>query len=269
MDTPTWFVKMGDRRRFGVAVVAVLVLSASCSTTDDAKQMPATPTRTNLELINSDVWSADPGVDLFSRGAELVRATVESGDLTLFGGIDVAFPGYAAAFESPHDPGNYDIESTFYSDHGTLPQQRRTEYLHITSYVADSHRVSAVVCRFYTRPGAIPGEESSAHTFCQGVALENSGTDAGAHGRRDESVENDTAGGGRVPAWNVFGTWRIKKIKFLGGDETPDSCFTWWSEKFPYLIRIGARRFYEVAPGATMPTESLAKQYPEWIGPSS
>jgi hypothetical protein len=260
---------MGSGRRFGVAAIAVLVLSASCSTSDDANHASATPTRTNLELINSDVWSADQGVDLFSRGAELVRATVESGDLTLFGGIDVAFPGYAAAFETPYDPGNYDIESTFYKKWETLPQQRRTEYLHITNYIADSHKVSAVVCRFYTRPEPISGEESSAHTFCQGVALENSGTDAGTPGRRDESTENGTGDGGRVPAWNVFGTWKIKKIKFLGGDETPDSCFTWWSEKFPYLIRVGNRRFYEVAPGATMPPEPLAKHYPEWIGPSS
>ncbi|WP_157124749.1 hypothetical protein [Nocardia pseudovaccinii] len=259
---------MGDYRRLGIAAIAVLVLSAGCATSQDANTTPPTPTRTNLELINADVWSADPGVDLFSRGAELVRATVESGDLTLFGGISAAFPGYSSAFDVPHDASNYDIETTFYSDSKTLPQQRRTEYLHITSYAADSKRVSAVVCRFYTRPESIPGEENSAHTFCEGVVLENGGVDAGKPGLRDEAAETGTPNGSRVPAWNVFGTWKIKKIKLLGGDETPDSCFTWWGEKFPYLTRVGSRRFYEVVPGATMPTAPLATSYPEWIGPS-
>ncbi len=266
--TPMWCAKMGELRKTGVVVFAAALLTVSCGTTDDSPPTTATTSpRLDLELLNSNVWSADPGVDLFSRGAELVRAAVEAGDITLFAGIEASFPGYAAAINGPRKVGDDAIDSEFVSESETLPQSKRTEYLHITSYAEEGRTVSANVCRFYLRAEPVSGAEANDHTFCEGVTLENSSADPGAVGQRDESVTEHAPQAQRLPTWNVFGTWKIKKLKLLSFADIPDSCIDWWRQQFPMLTQIGITKSFGANPESPPPIMPVAVQYPEWIAP--
>ncbi|MFC9432982.1 hypothetical protein [Nocardia sp. NPDC057030] len=257
---------MADLRRTGVVVFAAVLLTVGCGTTDEKPPTTSTTSpQPDTELLNSNVWSADPGVDLFSRGAELVRAAVEAGDITLFAGIGASFPGYAAAINGPRQVGDDAIDSGFVSDSKTLPQSKRTEYLHITSYAEEGRTVSANVCRFYLRAEPVPGAESNDHTFCEGVMLENSSADAGTSGQRDESVSDHAAQARRLPTWNVFGTWKIKKLKLLSFADIPDSCIEWWRQQFPMLTQIGITKSFAASPDSPPPIKPVAVQYPEWI----
>ncbi|MCP9622763.1 hypothetical protein FOH10_04645 [Nocardia otitidiscaviarum] len=56
------------------------------------------------------VWSAEPGIDLFSTAATLARAARESDIIGSYAGLEHTYPGYAKALDRPYAT-HYDVES--------------------------------------------------------------------------------------------------------------------------------------------------------------
>ncbi|WP_306355989.1 MULTISPECIES: hypothetical protein [unclassified Nocardia] len=65
------------------------------------------------------VWSAEPGIDLFSTAATLMRAADESDVIGRYAGLEHAYPGYAKALELADTP-RYEIERYRGTIAGTL-----------------------------------------------------------------------------------------------------------------------------------------------------
>ena len=99
------------RRKYTTACGAavLLLLASGCDSESDAP----TDRTTQPDVLYSNVWSADSDVDLFSRGAELIRATYEAGIYATYVGADDSYPGYRGAVGEPTGPGNEDKREYF------------------------------------------------------------------------------------------------------------------------------------------------------------
>ncbi|WP_306359981.1 hypothetical protein [Nocardia sp. CC227C] len=104
--------------RLTATIGAVLLLLAGCGRTD-ISDTPTTSTSTPPssgvyeppdEVRNATVvWSAEPGIDLFSTPATLMRAANESDIIGSYAGLDHAYPGYAKALDRPYTT-RYEVE---------------------------------------------------------------------------------------------------------------------------------------------------------------
>lgn len=264
-------MKVRFRRNVALsAVVLVLLVAAGCSsatTPSDTKNPPQEPA-----IPYTHVWSADPGIDLFSRGTELVRATYEAGTYTRYVGVDRSYPGYSQAVGAPVSWHNEDkMEPMVWSEvNNPVKPGRWTIYDHITNYSASNTRITADVCR-YSVPSAEGKYDDSPWVLNDSTRIELSNTGisrgSGAPGIPDDNQEAHAANGHRSPSWNVFGTWQVTRIKRYDVDVNPDACVAWWLQQFPTFSRSPYGNFVTSPPGFQLPVHPVAVQYPEWIGP--
>ncbi|MDO1477040.1 hypothetical protein KI427_09005 [Rhodococcus ruber] len=256
------------RRRRVIAVVTTALLAVTGCGTDSPTDPRPVPVP-EPPVAYTHVWSADPDIDLSSRGAELVRAAVEAGLRTFNYGTKFTFPGYLDAVGAPYD-----------FDHGEVwdhlvrpgpvdpPQWRATYFMHLTALSATATEVTGAVCEYGV--GTEPGEEYSVYPLrmVRAVTLRNTAETPGAAGIPDTDAEGHDPRAAIAPDWDVFGTWKIVQLRTGGPNWViPDTCTAWWHERFPtFELHDG---LLSPPPGFEPPTMPVAQQYPEWIGPAS
>ncbi len=132
-------------RRVVSAVFAMMCVAGSSSCGDGGPEAPVeVPVR---EFPYATVWSAGSGVDLFARGAELIRAAEEAATYTFVAGADAQYPGYFAAVRDS-DIGLFPADPDFRTENGKYYQDRYTWFRNIVDYSADADRVSGTVCSY-------------------------------------------------------------------------------------------------------------------------
>ncbi|WP_432793887.1 hypothetical protein [Rhodococcus ruber] len=258
---------MAETRLSALGCVALLAFTAGCGdrTPEDPRPVPVP----EPPVAYTHVWSADPDIDLSSRGAELVRAAVEAGLRTFNYGTKFTFPGYFDAIGAP-----YDFDHAEVWDHlvrpGPVdpPQWRATYFMHLTALSATATEVTGAVCEYGV--GTEPGEEYSVYPLrmVRAVTLRNTADTPGAAGIPDTDAEGHDPRAAIAPDWNVFGTWKIVQLRTGGPNwDIPDTCTAWWHERFPtFELHDG---LLSPPPGFQPPTMPVAQQYPEWIGPAN
>lgn len=219
----------------------------------------------------NDVWSADEGIDLFSRGAELVRATEEARIYARYVGMQNSYPGFEEAL-GPEFRRNKQIENFVAGPLG-IRQRPYTNFDHMTDYSATSTNVSATVCSYFLYPVKRHPENRTengslfALKTAARIRLVNTAEDAGAAGIPDTSSSRKDPRAHRVPDWNVFGSWHIEELQFWPVFDRPLGCAEWWEQQFPTFSRADDN-YVIPPPGFEAPLMPVAPQYPEWIGPS-
>lgn len=258
-----------DRAFAGLGTGALIVafLTACGPTAEDVSAPAADP-----EILYSNVWSADRGIDLFSRGAELVRATTEAGEYTSFVGIKNSYPGYDHAVGGPARHQNPDkSEVATWLEPIDSHQSPRSNFRHITAFSATDTTVSAVVCGYSVNPTAAENITLNPLSDAQQIELANTGSSPGLPGIADNDPVHQDPSAHRPPDWNVFGAWRVTKIRNIQlapGETIPQGCTDWWHQQFPTFTKVSDYNILTPPPGFQAPTQPVASQYPEWIGPA-
>lgn len=260
-------------RRLGLLMVAA-ALASGCSDhpAHDAQSGRSIPVE-QLHPPFSFVWSAQPRTELFSRPAELVRATREALELTNIYGPDKTFPGYLPAMGSPRSPGDREYQLNItqsrsgYVEVGKSP---RTNYLHIAELTVspDRNAISAVVCGY-----SIAAPENTTELNpdlvqdARRIDLSGPASDTQPTSLVDDHSDRVDPRGEMPPTWNVFGSWHITKLASMMPD-LPASCGDWWQSQLPYLRRPPGENYLTRPaddPNFQMPREPVRPQFPEWI----
>ncbi len=234
----------------------------------------------NEEFTNftPHVWSAEPGVDLFDRGSELIRAASEAGFYwPAIEEIDDYFPGFTDAL-SPSERDGF-VRTRWGNDRADyLKPVEETMFMHIADYSESPTMIAATVCNYklFSVEGFNPANPPGG-TYR--IVLENTGQGKGVAGIADGDPQHGTDEQ-RTPSWNVFGSWKIKLGKtFFGGTEksprddgyfVPQECRDWWLQQFPGLMQPDPDSPYQQQPpGFVAPVIPVGVQFPGWIGPSN
>lgn len=253
-----------------VALTAIVLVSAACDS--DSPESHAQPSKIHEpDIPFANVWSADEGIELAGRGAELIRASSEAGEYSYFYGSAHGYPGYE---EATSGSGRDGVDDVFTRENPTKgDQSSRTLFRHITDFAATDASVKATVCDFtiYPNPGRLDAPpHSSQFALQEAVAIElaNSGAAPGTPGTADAKPDSVDPRAHRPPTWNVFGSWRIEKLRVIEPSQLPDGCARWWRQKFPDSYQDPGSNIVRVPADVQIPTQPVAVQYPEWIGPT-
>lgn len=250
------------------------ILASACTGGQAPEVATENPSPASAPLPFSNVWSAAPGIDLATRPAELIRATLESADATAYGGIAQSYPGYEAALATTTPRGTPDFEiSEWFVQSTPNPYYglgNYTSFNHMMTLEATETVVSATVCNYLItdtprRNGSIDG----GYGTYQFRLTRNSEPDA-TPGAPDNDQAN-TRQDHRTPSWNVFEGWTIERLYATTpptdlGTEPVTQCAAWINQQFPDFIYNSAGilmppvRFEE-----NPPTHPVLPQYPEWI----
>ncbi|QNG24229.1 hypothetical protein G4H71_15370 [Rhodococcus triatomae] len=251
-----------------IAVVATILLGATACTNDT--EPPAEPNPP--ELVHSHAWSTEPGTDLFSREAELVRASIEGAEMTLLFGIDNSFPGYSEAVGGPRETTDDRFHRSarwkYPVDVAPIPV---TFFRHLVDLEVVDNRITASVCGYRLFADR---EDRMFNPLSEAIHVEldlPSGGNYGAAGPPDGDPATSDPDAQNPPGWNVFGDWRIQTLRLIpvSPDHTiPESCLPWWSSRFPEFERRTELNILNAPDGWAPPTQPVALQYPEWIGPT-
>ncbi len=265
-----WCGRMGDLRRTALTL-SLCVLACACSN-NAAEETPTTPQTTpEQDVPYSQVWSAEPGIDLFDRGAELVRASVEAGNYAYRYSLDTTFPGYDAAVGGPFQfDENEILPGLVPNGRGDFEPRPHTARYHIATLTETPTEIVADVCDATDWPTSHPISESFRVGFAWVVHLRNTTDTPGLPGIPDADPDTADPRALRVPDWNVFGTWRISQLRTGGRDwrgTAPPECTNWWLRRFPGSDVTPNGNVLTPA-GTVVPGVPVAQQYPEWIGPS-
>ncbi|MFT4085790.1 MAG: hypothetical protein QM658_01330 [Gordonia sp. (in: high G+C Gram-positive bacteria)] len=216
---------------------------------------------------NSWSWSSESGIDLFQRRVEVIRATVEAGEISQYSGgnMEISFPGLYAASGFQVDVRKewlgYGSDESSARELRNLPEF--VNYAHIDRIKSDAHSSRATVCVM-----PISATQTTSFATVLDIEIRNPTDSEGEAGIRDSGQNIGTQNqGGRFPNWNVFDPWRITEASVhAGNSELEEGCGPWVSQKFP-KARFDSYRCAWEFPVA--PTEHFAagQQYPRWIGP--
>ncbi|MGO4615640.1 hypothetical protein AB4305_14795 [Nocardia sp. 2YAB30] len=264
------------KRLFAVFLAALAVTQLSACADKPAPQESSIP--------YANVWSADPGIDLFSREAELVRAAHESGWLVYNAGTNYAYSGYPEAVSElagrePTGDLERDSASGYLFTHGKgtqsgdwLKDANETDYSHITALTAAGNSVTATVCRYVVPTGGVSSSaersEFARDMSVIEIRLENSSNDPGLPGVADRAPDQHDPAARRPPTWNVFGRWNVTSIRREFNTDPP-GCRTWFQQRLPWLKNEPGSPTLQFPDSFTVPAQPVAIQYPEWIGSST
>ncbi|MFD6856859.1 hypothetical protein ACFWCF_05875 [Rhodococcus sp. NPDC060090] len=259
---------MFKKRTLGLLSVFVLLTSGCTNSPDPGEVAPSEPpSDPPLPFTNS--WSAEPDIDLFSRGAELVRASIEAGRHASFFSVSQSFPGYREAIGYPNV--NYsEIADTAARGRPRGGWISELTYLyHIVEITETANSITAEVCDERVKVDPYANDTPVRHGFSWIVSLTNTGGTAGLPGIVDTTPDGSDPRARRVPDWDVFGPWNITQLRTGGRDASTaianPACTDWWLERHPGSEVLGN---YTFSPATEIPGEPLLPQYPEWIGPS-
>ncbi len=271
----TWSAKMGSARSLArSATLLTLILTAACETSLEADPAPSTAVQ-DPQILYSNVWSADAGVDLFSRGAELVRGIREAAEYSYFVGLNNSYPGYAEAVGGPAGRNNPKIDEVMARlEPRNSRQEPSTVFRHITAYSAADRTIKATVCEYKLFPelgrtDAPPNSDGFSLSDAIEVDLENNSNSPGLPGIADGSIDARDSRANRPPTWNIFGTWTVNTLRVVPAPSIPQGCMDWWHEQFPTFTQQADAHILSAPPGFQVPVQPVAIQYPEWIGPAT
>ncbi|MFD6893275.1 hypothetical protein ACFWB0_01835 [Rhodococcus sp. NPDC060086] len=256
-------------RRITIAL-SIGTLIGGCATPQDPDPADVLEALSDFQPSYTSSWSAETGIDLFSRGAELVRASLEAGWQTSMYTFKDSFPGYREAIDYPHNT-NRDITWGVQTENTANDRVGEfTTYYHITELSESPTEVTASICKDIVNTEPVIYDSPTRHGYSWTVALRNTSDTPGLPGIVDTDPDNHDPHARRTPDWDVFGTWKITRL-------TPDSldternvadpaCTTWWLANHPDTLRVVDN--FTFRPPGTVPGVPRAPQYPEWIGPS-
>lgn len=247
--------------------VAASLAVFSCGTDRGASELQPSPVQ---EPVYSTVWSTGHDLDLFGRGAEVTRAAVEAALYATVVGAAQSFPGYENALPAYISPTNPAVEDFFVSNRpdGSL-QKPMTSFKHLADLDDSSRSVKATVCDYWVD---VEGEPNAGPEQLHGawqVELANPEGDPGRPGIADGDGLSHDLRGGKVPTWDVFGSWKINVLRYIPLEKIPPVCADWWQERFPTFVHRNEYNALYAPPGYVPDTMPVAPQYPEWIGPST
>ncbi|MGV9611363.1 hypothetical protein [Nocardia xishanensis] len=263
--------------------LAAVFLAALAGTQASACTSESAPPESSIPYAN--VWSADTGIDLFSREAELVRATHESGWLVYNAGMDYAYDGYAEAVSElasrePTGDLERDSEAGYLFTHARDSKNtdwprsaNETQYSHITSYTAAGSSITATVCRYVVPTEGVTGSadrtEFARNMSVVEIQLANSSNKPGRAGLANRDPNSHDPAARRPPQWNVFGSWKITSIRRVHYVD-PEGCEKWFRQRIPGLEgpKPGSKNL-TITTDVKIPPQPVEAQYPEWIGPST
>ncbi|WP_205877158.1 hypothetical protein [Mycobacterium camsae] len=263
-------------RILGILAVAIITASG-CSEHPPHDPQPGSPTPTVEQLHPqfSYVWSAGSSVDLFSRPAELIRATREALYLTQVFGPDKTFPGYMTAIGGPKDPRdpNYRFETTQQAEAGfvEIGKSPQTLFFHIAELTisADHTNIEAIVCGYtIAAPDNTTGLNPNALRDAHRIELSGPASDTQPTSLVDDHPDRVDPRAEMPPSWNVFQSWHITKLVNFEPGDIPARCGDWWQSQLPYLWRPPGENILNPPPGDPhfqMPREPVKPQFPEWI----
>ncbi|MEE2056069.1 hypothetical protein [Rhodococcus artemisiae] len=250
-----------------LTVISMLLFLGGCTQPSSSIHSPATP---ELQIAYTNSWSAEPSIDLFSRGSELVRASLEAGWQTSNYTFEDSFPGYREAIGYP---GKVNRDITWIVQSENTEKNRVGEFTaryHITELIESPTEITANVCEDFVYAETKTYDTPARHGFSWTVALRNTSDTPGLPGIVDTDPDEHDPRARRTPGWDVFGTWKITRL-------TPDSldneqnladpaCTTWWLTNHPDTLRVVDH--FTFRPPGTVPGVPRTPQYPEWIGQS-
>lgn len=250
-----------------LATLTAVVISG-CS---PSAQPPETPPSTGpTYLVRSPwIWDAVPGINLFDRDMEVIRATVEGDRYSteLGGHPERSFPGLATAI-ADSDPNLIgDLGSPSDEESGARRRARPpvNHYAHVYEHTADNNRTTIKFCEF-----SIPTVAHDTGIF----SLLSVVTVAHTPGRTGTPGIPDTGQllgkrSGLQPDWDVFTPWTIVRNHRSRdiNDNAPQSCIN----RITSVVPPTAQRVYPnywLTADKKSPTLPLQQQFPRWIGPT-
>ena len=250
-----------------VSLISATLIGLATTSCGNAGRHPSgPPIREPVAYSYANVWSAEPNIDLSSRGAELIRATIESEQMIPFVGVESAYPGFMQAAQNSNEAKRGILENS--NDHFQQPVGVTHE--HILNYSADNSIVTATVCSIETsasRPVKPLFVNNSMSEYT--VELRNTRADPGFPGLPDTGGNDQHLDPRyRAPNWNVFGTWEIGKLSTVASGSDIMKCLAWWPEYSPKLTYDAETGVY-FPPGFTDFGEPVKAQYPKWIAPAN
>lgn len=199
-------------KRLTIAILAVLASVCACGSPPVTR--PATSTYTGPPSPEPSqyqfptkyagnftvVWSAEPSIDLFSRPAEIVRATGEAD----------AIRGVPSSLNYPGA-----VDANAVNKHGgvdrSMPPWSGTLYFHILRLNVAADAITATTCR--TEVGVVNHGVRGPDSLTRGIGylfsfsarLPRGGSDP-----RASAVHATTSGrGDRAPRYNAFAPWQV------------------------------------------------------------
>jgi hypothetical protein len=228
-----------------IGLCTVLVLAGCSSEPKGPPTSVAAQPVADESVFWSSIWSAEPGIDLFSREAELVRGTVEAGYLAQAYGVSQSFPGYHNALggeKLPGDPRLREPINWAYAPPGRAPSPAESQKALYYHFVELKYLYVGVA-----------------------VTLTNSADSPGRPGIVDDQKSTTTIG--KIPTWDIFAPWRITQSHFIETESIPALCTDWWIAEFPDAIQDPGRNSVHLPRPA--PAASDDVQYPKWLGPAN
>ncbi len=262
--------------RIAVITIAATLLSSACASpgqhaTTSSSTTPATPP----QIPFNSVWSADNSIDLFTRPAELIRATQESLHLVKTYGLGSAFPGYLAAIGGPKEVNDPDYEYSVTSQEFKGPfkfalDRPVTNYYLLSdlSTSPDGKHITASVCRYIlASPGTLDNRIYAGKRWAVNYVLDNEHADTHATSTPDRNPHTTSPAADMPPTWNVFGTWHIRQVHEIDRTpELPPACAPWWESLPPKLSHLpGGSMDHRPDDTALLPVAPVQPQFPEWI----
>lgn len=256
--------------RFRSLLMAALFVTVSCAATE--KSSDSKPP-TDFEIRYSHVWSAAQGIDLFSRGAELVRATREAEWYSNFVGRKNSYPGFEQAYPAWDDPLNTsDNLMPLKPPRRSLksgPPAGRTYYMHLVNLIQDDHKVSATFCDYHVDPQIdwyeYP-EDQGQYKFggTIDVQLTNGDAEPGHPGKVDTNPDTTDPNSHMPPKRDIFQNWNITRFYARAYQDSSKECGDWLHKQFP-AFETSSNGGYLLPTREQIPTAPSRPQFPDWI----
>ncbi|AII09457.1 hypothetical protein EP51_34380 [Rhodococcus opacus] len=199
------------RAQMSTVLVAVVVSVSACGT-DEAKTPMDNPESVVAgysvpENVDYNVrWSADPGIDLLTRPAIVVRAYMESYYLAIHGhALSAGYPGFATATSQQRDRVDFD-----HSNDPELEQLVGTQFEHLLALTPTEDGWVATVCSGnYT----VMADKGGRYFNLTGPSLQAETVRMVAP-QQTQSVASErivAEGAERAPSADVFAGWTISE----------------------------------------------------------
>lgn len=274
MELPNLGMEQMSRRAAATLTSAILTVAVAATGCGDSTTGPADPTpaavRPCTDTPNAAaaykppqqvcdttmVWTAEPGIDLYSSEATLIRAMAEADLIALYAGLDYSYPGYAAALADPARSKRYEESELHRTVFGTLrshiQQIQPTENGFHAEYCGLNHESAA------TSPGAPELSRPNNRGGYKGVDFVRTG--AASDTPTPYAPAPDRLHW-QAPTYNVFDGWTIS-FEYGEDSAAKQACDSWALSLFPDLPAGQG----DSTPLDTPPAPQPA--YPGWPGPS-
>lgn len=152
------------------------------------------------------VWSAEPGIDLLSRAAEVVRATAEAGTI-LSVPPSRNYPGAEQAAKNARGvPGAH----TFSGAISNLTVKTGTKYIHLVALESSATEIHAVGCEYeFGLLRGIDDPRAGGYVGGLGFSVDATRRPASTDPREDTVTDRYENAVDRAPRYDAFAPWNV------------------------------------------------------------